>query len=463
MDLFDYMADSKKEKDAPLAARMRPQTLDEVVGQEEIVGRDKLLYRAIKADRLSSIVLYGPPGVGKTTLAKVIANTTSADFHQVNATIAGKKDMEAVVAKAKENLGGYDRKTILFIDEIHRFNKAQQDYLLPYVEDGTIILIGATTENPYFEVNGALLSRSRIFELKPLSKENILTLIRRAFESDRGVKAFNADITDEAALFLADIADGDARAALNAIELAVLTTNPGQDGIIHIDLKVAEECIQKKAIRYDKTGDNHYDTIAAFIESMCGSDPDAALYYLARMLAAGEDVKYIARRMLVAASEEVGNADPMAICVAASAAIGVERVGMPEGRIILAQAASYIASAPKSNSAYLGIEKALKTVRETGNIPIPPYLQDSSYKGAAKLGRGVGYKYAHNYPNHWVEQQYLPDQIKDERFYEPNDIGHEQKIKEYFRSIGKDPERYRYEDPSMQGNPGRPWEEGKQK
>ena len=463
MDLFDYMADSKKEKDAPLAARMRPQTLDEVVGQEEIVGRDKLLYRAIKADRLSSIVLYGPPGVGKTTLAKVIANTTSADFHQVNATIAGKKDMEAVVAKAKENRDGYGRKTILFIDEIHRFNKAQQDYLLPYVEDGTIILIGATTENPYFEVNGALLSRSRIFELKPLSKENILTLIRRAFESDRGVKAFNADITDEAALFLADIADGDARAALNAIELAVLTTNPGQDGIIHIDLKVAEECIQKKAIRYDKTGDNHYDTIAAFIESMCGSDPDAALYYLARMLAAGEDVKYIARRMLVAASEEVGNADPMAICVAASAAIGVERVGMPEGRIILAQAASYIASAPKSNSAYLGIEKALKTVRETGNIPIPPYLQDSSYKGAAKLGRGVGYKYAHNYPNHWVEQQYLPDQIKDERFYEPNDIGHEQKIKEYFRSIGKDPERYRYEDPSMQGNPGRPWEEGKQK
>ena len=458
MDLFEYMAEGRKEKEAPLAARMRPQTLDEVVGQEDIIGEDKLLYRAIKADRLSSIILYGPPGVGKTTLAKVIANTTSADFHQVNATIAGKKDMESVVETAKNNLGGYGRKTILFIDEIHRFNKAQQDYLLPYVEDGTLILIGATTENPYFEVNGALISRSRIFELKPLSKENILTLIKRAFESDRGVKQYNAEITDEAADFLADIADGDARAALNAIELAVLTTKPSADAKIHVDLAVAEECIQKKAIRYDKTGDNHYDTIAAFIESMCGSDPDAALYYLGRMLAAGEDVKYIARRMLVAASEEVGNADPMAICVAASAAIAVERVGMPEGRIILAQAATYIASAPKSNAAYLGIEKVLQTVRETGNLPIPPYLQDSSYKGAAKLGRGVGYKYAHNYPNHWVEQQYLPDAIKDMTFYEPNDIGHEKDIKEYFRNIGKDPHRYEYRDPSEEGNPGRPWE-----
>ena len=458
MDLFEYMAEGRKEKEAPLAARMRPQTLDEVVGQEDIIGEDKLLYRAIKADRLSSIILYGPPGVGKTTLAKVIANTTSADFHQVNATIAGKKDMESVVETAKNNLGGYGRKTILFIDEIHRFNKAQQDYLLPYVEDGTLILIGATTENPYFEVNGALISRSRIFELKPLSKDNILTLIKRAFESDRGVKQYNAEITDEAADFLADIADGDARAALNAIELAVLTTKPSVDAKIHVDLAVAEECIQKKAIRYDKTGDNHYDTIAAFIESMCGSDPDAALYYLGRMLAAGEDVKYIARRMLVAASEEVGNADPMAICVAASAAIAVERVGMPEGRIILAQAATYIASAPKSNAAYLGIEKVLQTVRETGNLPIPPYLQDSSYKGAAKLGRGVGYKYAHNYPNHWVEQQYLPDAIKDMTFYEPNDIGHEKDIKEYFRNIGKDPLRYEYKDPSEEGNPERPWE-----
>ena len=459
MDLFEYAAESRKTEEAPLAARMRPRTLDEVVGQEEIIGKGKLLYRAIQADRLSSIVLYGPPGVGKTTLAKVIANTTSADFHQVNATIAGKKDMEQVVETAKQNLGGYNRKTILFIDEIHRFNKAQQDYLLPFVEDGTLILIGATTENPYFEVNGALLSRSRIFELKPLTRENILTLIHRAFTSDRGVKSYGADITEEAAEFLADVADGDARAALNAVELGVLTTQPSADGKIHIDLKVAEECIQKKSIRYDKTGDNHYDTIAAFIESMCGSDADAAIYYLARMLSAGEDVKFIARRMMIAASEEVGNADPMAICVAAAAAQAVERTGMPEGRIILAQAAAYIASAPKSNSAYLGIDKAMQVVRETGNLPIPPYLQDSSYKGAAKLGRGVGYKYAHNYPNHWVEQQYLPDAIKDMRFYEPNDIGHEQAFKEYFRKIGKDPERYQYKDPAEEGNPGRPWEE----
>lgn len=459
MDLFEYAAESRKTEEAPLAARMRPRTLDEVVGQEEIIGKGKLLYRAIQADRLSSIVLYGPPGVGKTTLAKVIANTTSADFHQVNATIAGKKDMEQVVETAKQNLGGYNRKTILFIDEIHRFNKAQQDYLLPFVEDGTLILIGATTENPYFEVNGALLSRSRIFELKPLTKENILTLIHRAFTSDRGVKSYGADITEEAAEFLADVADGDARAALNAVELGVLTTQPSADGKIHIDLKVAEECIQKKSIRYDKTGDNHYDTIAAFIESMCGSDADAAIYYLARMLSAGEDVKFIARRMMIAASEEVGNADPMAICVAAAAAQAVERTGMPEGRIILAQAAAYIASAPKSNSAYLGIDKAMQVVRETGNLPIPPYLQDSSYKGAVKLGRGVGYKYAHNYPNHWVEQQYLPDAIKDMRFYEPNDIGHEQAFKEYFRKIGKDPERYQYKDPAEEGNPGRPWEE----
>lgn len=453
MDLFEYAAEKQKKKEAPLAARIRPRTLDEVVGQEDIIGKDKLLYRAIKADRLSSIIFYGPPGVGKTTLARVIANTTAADFHQVNATAAGKKDMENVVRKAKENLGGYGRKTILFIDEIHRFNKAQQDYLLPYVEDGTVILVGATTENPYFEVNGALLSRSRIFELKPLSKSNIKTLIHRALTSERGLGAFHADITEEAADFLADVADGDARSALNAVELAALTTHPGKDGKIHITVEIAEQCIQKKAIRYDKTGDNHYDTIAAFIESMCGSDPDAALYYLARMLEAGEDVKYIARRMLIAASEEVGNADPMAICVAASAAFSVERVGMPEGRIILAQAAAYIASAPKSNSAYVGIDKALALVRQTGNLPIPPYLQDSSYRGARKLGRGVGYKYAHHYPNHWVKQQYLPDEIKDERIYEPGDIGCEKEIKAYFRKIGKDPERYRAKDPAGEEDP----------
>lgn len=462
MDLFDYMREQNMEKEAPLASRLRPTTLEEVVGQQHIIGKDKLLYRAIKADKLSSVIFYGPPGTGKTTLAKVIANTTSAEFTQINATTAGKKDMEEVIAKAKEMQGMYRKKTILFVDEIHRFNKGQQDYLLPFVEDGTIILIGATTENPYFEVNGALLSRSSIFELQPLAKEDIKTLITRAvYDTVKGMGSYQAVIEEDALEFLADISGGDARSALNAVELGILTTERGADGKIHITLDVASECIQKRVVKYDKTGDNHYDTIAAFIESICGSDPDAALYYLARMLEAGEDVKYIARRMLVAASEEVGNADPMAICVAASAAIGVERVGMPEGRIILAQAASYIASAPKSNSAYLGIEKALAIVRKTGNLPIPSYLQDSSYKGAKKLGRGIGYKYAHNYPNHWVKQQYLPDEIREEKIYEPNDIGHETDIKAYFRKIGKDPERYAFVDPSLSGKPWKPWEDKK--
>ena len=438
MNVFEYMEDKWKENESPLAARMRPTTLDEVVGQEEIIGKNKLLYRAINADKLGSIIFYGPPGVGKTTLAKVIANTTKAKFYQVNATTSGKKDMESVVEEAKKSIATEGKKSILFIDEIHRFNKSQQDFLLPHVEDGTIILIGATTENPYFEVNGALLSRSRIFELKPLSKENILKLIHRTFESEKGVKAYNAKITDEAAEFLADVADGDARAALNAIELAVLTTEKGSDGIINIDLSVIEECIQKRALKYDKDGDNHYDTISAFIKSLRGTDPDAALYYLARMLEAGEDIKFIARRMMICASEDVGNADPMAICVAASASMAVERVGLPEARIILAQAATYIASAPKSNASYLGLEKASQIVNETGNLPIPIYLRGSSYSGAAKLGRGVGYKYAHDFPNHYVEQQYLPDEIKNEKMYEPNDIGYEVKIKEHFKKIGKD-------------------------
>lgn len=436
MNVFDYMEEKWKENEAPLASRMRPTTLEEVVGQEEIIGEGKLLYRAIKADKLSSIILYGPPGVGKTTLAKVIANTTKANFYQVNATTAGKKDMEAVVEDAKQNIATKGSKSILFIDEIHRFNKSQQDYLLPYVEDGTIILIGATTENPYFEVNSALLSRSRIFELKPLSKENILQLIHRTFESEKGVKSYNAKITDDAADFLARVSDGDARAALNAIELAVLTTEKGIDGIINIDLNVAEQCIQKRAIKYDKDGDNHYDTISAFIKSLRGSDPDAALYYLAKMLAAGEDIKFIARRMMISASEDVGNANPMAICVATSAAQAVERVGLPEARIILAQAATYIASSPKSNASCMGIDKAESIVNETGNLPIPSYLR-GTHKGAENLGRGIGYKYAHDYPNHYVDQQYLPDEIKDVKFYEPTDIGYEERIREYFKKIGR--------------------------
>ena len=435
MDLFDYMREKEQEKESPLASRMRPSTLEEVVGQQHIIGRDKLLYRAIKADKLSSVIFYGPPGTGKTTLAKVIANTTSAEFKQINATVAGKKDMEEVVHQAKDLQGMYGKKTILFIDEIHRFNKGQQDYLLPFVEDGTVILIGATTENPYFEVNGALLSRSSIFELKPLEKEDIKTLLRRAVnDTDKGMGSFHAAIDDDALEFLADLSGGDARNALNAIELGVLTTERSEDGIIHITLEVASECIQKRAVNYDKRGDNHYDIISAFIKSMRGSDPDAAVYYLAKMLYAGEDVKFIARRIMICASEDVGNADPMALTVAVSAAQAVERIGMPESQIILSQAVTYVACAPKSNSAVNAITAANDAVRRY-QTSVPSHLRDAHYKGAQKLGHGIGYKYAHDYPGHYVDQQYLPDEIKDARFYEPGDLGYEKNIKEYLRKI----------------------------
>ena len=430
MDLFDYVREQKSDKESPLASRLRPTTLDEVVGQQHIIGKDKLLYRAIKADKLGSLIFYGPPGTGKTTLAKVIANTTSADFKQINATIAGKKDMEEVVQQAKNNMGMYGKKTILFVDEIHRFNKGQQDYLLPFVEDGTLILIGATTENPYFEVNGALISRSSVFELKSLDKEDIKVLLKRAvYDVEKGMGSYNADITEEALEFLADISGGDARNALNAIELGVLTTERSEDGKIHITIDVAQECIQKRVVRYDKTGDNHYDTISAFIKSLRGSDPDAAVYYLAKMLYAGEDIKFIARRMMISASEDVGNADPNALTVAVAASQAVERIGMPEARIILAQAATYIASAPKSNASYLSIDAALESVR-TQKTTVPVHLQDAHYKGAAKLGHGTGYKYAHDYQEHYVKQQYLPDEIKDAKFYEPTEMGFEKQIKE---------------------------------
>ena len=436
MDLFEYMREQNMENDAPLASRLRPTTLDEVVGQQHIVGKDKLLYRAIKADKLSSIIFYGPPGTGKTTLAKVIANTTSANFMQINATSAGKKDMEEVVEAAKNNQGMYGKKTILFIDEIHRFNKGQQDYLLPFVEDGTIILIGATTENPYFEVNGALLSRSVIFELKKLGKDDIKVLLKRAItDVEKGMGSYNASIDDDALEFLADVSNGDARAALTAIELGVLTTERSDDGIIHITIDVASECIQKRVISYDKKGDNHYDTISAFIKSMRGSDPDAAVYYLARMLYAGEDVKFIARRIMIAASEDIGNADPMAMVIAAACAQEVERVGMPESQIILAQAVTYMATAPKSNAAVEAISKAMQVVRDTKTPPVPTHLQDAHYGSAHKLGHGVGYKYPHNYPNNYVKQQYLPDGLTDQVFYEPSDNGYEAKIKEHFRKI----------------------------
>lgn len=436
MNIFDYMRSNDMETEAPLAARMRPRTLDEVAGQEHIIGRDKLLYRAIKADKISSVIFYGPPGTGKTTLAKVIASTTSAEFTQINATVAGKKDMEEVVAKAREIQGMYGKRTILFIDEIHRFNKAQQDYLLPFVEDGTVILIGATTENPYFEVNGALLSRSIIFELKPIPMEAVRELLKKAvYDTDRGMGAYGAVIEEDALDFLADISGGDARHALNAIELGIMSTGRGQDGRIHITLDVAQECIQKRAARYDKSGDNHYDTISAFIKSMRGSDPDAAVYYLARMLYAGESVAFVARRIMICAAEDVGNADPQALVVATNASLAVERIGMPEAQIILAQAAAYVASAPKSNAASAGIFAAMEEVGRTGNLPIPVHLQDAHYKGAAKLDRGTGYKYAHDYPNNYVKQQYLPYELDGKEFYKPSGNGYEAKIREHMRRI----------------------------
>lgn len=436
MDIFSYMREQNQEKESPLAARMRPATLEEVVGQQHIIGRDKLLYRAIQADKISSILFYGPPGTGKTTLAKVIANTTSAEFTQINATSAGKKDMEEVVNKAKEIYGMYGRKTILFIDEIHRFNKGQQDYLLPFVEDGTIVLIGATTENPYFEVNGALISRSIIFELKLLSKEDIKTLLHRAvYDVEKGLGAYGGELAEDAAEFLADMAEGDARAALNAIELGILTTPKGADGRIHITLEVASECIQKRVVKYDKNGDNHYDTISAFIKSMRGSDPDAAVYYLARMLYAGESVTFIARRIMICAAEDVGNADPQALQVAVAASQAVERVGMPEAQIILSQAVIYVATAPKSNAACMAVFGAMQAVKDVQVKSVPNHLKDSHYKGAAKLGHGDGYRYAHDYPNHYVEQQYLPDELVGTNFYRPSENGYEKQIGEHMRFL----------------------------
>ena len=438
MDLFDYMRTNTMEQESPLASRMRPETLDQVVGQKHIVGPGTLLYRAIKADQLSSIIFYGPPGTGKTTLAKVIAHTTKAEFCQINATVAGKKDMEEVVQKAKDTLGMYGRRTILFVDEIHRFNKSQQDYLLPFVEDGTLILIGATTENPYFEVNGALLSRSRIFELKALEKEDILELLHRAVtDVEKGMGSYRAVLDEDAADFLADVANGDARAALNALELGVLTTPRAEDGKIHIDLEVAQECIQKRAVRYDKDGDNHYDTISAFIKSMRGSDPDAAVYYLGRMLYAGEDIKFIARRIMIHAAEDVGMADPQALNVAVSAAQAVERIGMPEARIILAEAVIYIASAPKSNSVITAIDQAMEAVRTEKTRPVPVHLKDTHYKGAEKLGHGAGYLYPHDFPGHYVKQQYLPDGMEGRTFYHPSDEGFEKEVKNIFSTRKK--------------------------
>ncbi len=435
MDLFEYNRQKSMEKESPLASRLRPRTLEEFCGQEHIVGKGCLLYRAIKADRISSVIFYGPPGTGKTTLAKIIANTTKSIFTQLNATTSGTKDIKDVVDRAKYDMGATGQRTILFIDEIHRFNKSQQDSLLPHVEDGTIILIGATTENPYFEVNKALVSRSIIFELKPLTKNDIKTIIKRAlYDKERGMGIYNCDITEEALDFMADVSNGDARTALNALELAVLTTEKSAYDKIHIDISIAQECIQKRALNYDKDGDNHYDTVSAFIKSMRGSDPDAAIYYLAKMIYAGEDPKFIARRIVICASEDVGNADPHALQVAVSAAQAVNFIGMPESRIILAQAVTYIACAPKSNASYLAIDKALEDVKNVSIKTVPPHLKDCHYSGSSELGH-VGYKYAHDYPGHYVKQQYLPDELLDKVYYEPTENGIERKIKESLKRL----------------------------
>lgn len=435
MDLFEYNRSLQGGREAPLAARMRPKTLEEFVGQAHIVGKGKLLYRAIQSDRLSSVLFYGPPGTGKTTLAKIIANTTKSAFHQINATTAGIKEIKETVEAAKADLGMYGRRTILFIDEIHRFNKSQQDALLPHVEDGTIILIGATTENPYFEVNKALVSRSIVFELYPLEQRDIECLLRRALEdTERGMGAYHAEMDADALAFLADTANGDARTALNALELAILTTEP-ENGRVHITPEIAEDCIQKRALNYDRDGDNHYDTISAFIKSMRGSDPDAALYYLAKMIYAGEDPKFIARRVVICAAEDVGNADPHALQVAVAAMEAVNFIGMPEGRIPLAQAVTYVACAPKSNAAYLGIDKALADVRTKRIKSVPLHLKDAHYSGAKELGRGIGYKYAHDFPGHYVAQQYLPDEFVGTVYYAPTENGVERRIKEYLRRL----------------------------
>ena len=434
MDLFDLVNEKNKKNYQPLAERMRPRTLDEFVGQEEIVGKGKLLYRAIETDNISSAIFYGPPGTGKTTLAKIIANTTKSEFKQINAVTSGVAEIRKAIDEATENLKLYGKKTIVFIDEIHRFNKLQQDALLPFVENGTIVLIGATTENPYFEVNRALISRSMVFQLKSIEVCDIKKVLRRALTDERGFKGTKIIIDEEVLDYFAQNSSGDIRKALNALEMAVLTSDK-EDGAIKITIDDARECMQGKVLPYDKNGDNHYDTISAFIKSMRGSDPDAAVFYLAKMLEAGEDPSFVARRIVICASEDVGNADPMALVVASSAANAVEMIGMPESRIILSQAAIYVACAPKSNASYLAIEKAAEDVKNTGDAKVPPHLKDAHYKGAKDLGNGIGYKYPHDYKGNFVVQQYLPDSLKNKKYYLPKGIGYESKIIERLKRL----------------------------
>lgn len=441
MDLFEHSRQEQIRREAPLAARMRPCTLNEFVGQEHIVGEGRLLRRAIEADRLfSSLIFWGPPGTGKTTLAMVIANTTASHFETISAVLAGVADLRRIIKEAKERRGMYGRRTILLVDEIHRWNRAQQDALLPHVEDGTVVLIGATTENPYFEVIAPLVSRSRVFQFKPLADDQVVTILRRAqTDPEHGYGARNVQLADDALAHLVRIAGGDARSALNALELAVESTPPGEDGIVHVTLAVAEESIQRRALRYDKTGDAHYDTVSAFIKSVRGSDPDAALYWLAKMVAAGEDPRFILRRLYILAAEDIGLADPNGIVVVNACAQAFEWVGMPEGQYHLAVATLYLATAPKSNSAG-AYWRALAEVEERGAGPVPIYLRDKSevFRGGlrehykrtlseAELGEGEGYKYPHDYPGGWVDQRYLPGRVEG-GWFQPKGHGYEQEI-----------------------------------
>ncbi|MCB5559618.1 replication-associated recombination protein A [Anaerosalibacter bizertensis] len=436
MDLFSYNMERQLEKEAPLAERMRPKNLKEFVGQNHLLGEGKFLNRAIKGDRLPSMIFYGPPGTGKTTLAMIIANTTEMNFEKLSAVTSGVKDIRKVTESAEEKLKMYGRRTILFIDEIHRFNKSQQDALLPFVERGILILVGATTENPYFEVNKALLSRMTVIQLEPLKDEDLKLLLSRALKDSRsGLGKKDVKIDEKAINYLVNIADGDARTALNSLELAVLTTPKDNEGKILINKEVIKDCIQTRGIKYDKSGDEHYDTTSAFIKSMRGSDPDATLYWLAKMIEAGEDPKFIGRRIIISASEDVGNADPQALNIAVSAFQAIDIIGMPEGRIPLAQAAVYIACAPKSNASYLGINNALEDVRDKKVGLVPLHLRDTSYNKAKELKHGIDYKYPHNYPNAYIKQQYLPNELKDKVYYNPTENGYEKNIKERLNSL----------------------------
>lgn len=441
-DLFSYGLQQKQgDSSIPLAARMRPRNLDEFAGQKHIVGPGSLLRRAILADRLTSMIFYGPPGTGKTTLAAVIANQTKASFRRLNAVTSGVAQVREVLEEAKSKLEMYHQPTILFIDEIHRFNKSQQDALLPAVEDGTVLLIGATTGNPYFSVNSALLSRSRIFELYPLTKEEIGGIMESALiDKERGLGQLDIELTPSAREHILNTADGDARLALNALELAALTTPPGEDGNIRIDQQAAEQSVQRRAVRYDRDGDNHYDVISAFIKSIRGSDPDAALFWLARMLDAGEDPRFIARRLYISASEDIGNGDPLALLVAEAAFRAVEVLGMPEARIPLAHAVTHLACAPKSNAAYLALERATEDARHAGDSGVPNHLRDGSYPGAKELGHGDNYIYPHDHPGHYIKQQYLPDSLAQRRYYYPGDLGYEKRLRQWLEATKGLPE-----------------------